>query len=116
MFVGNDMGQPCVPPDAGAPEQDAALHFRSPFHRDAREQNGIDHGALNAAALGHQRVQAHTVRPDVGGGLVGPLGPDGPFRRKEVRPDVFIQKLHGAVIVFLHGANLRGKAAPCVAL
>ena len=94
----------CCLPDSGAPEEDAALYLCALFHSDAGEEDGVHYGALDAAALSHQGVQAHAVRSDVGRGLVGALGPDWSIRRKEVLPDLLIQKLHGAVVVLLHGA------------
>ena len=80
ILIRDDMGRAGALPDGGALEENAALHLRPLFHGDAGEEDGVDHRALNAAALGHQRVQAGPVRPDVGGGLIRPLGANRPLR------------------------------------
>ncbi|MPM49832.1 hypothetical protein SDC9_96564 [bioreactor metagenome] len=111
-LVGDDMGQIRVAADHGVLKQNAVAHPRTLLHHNAGEQNRAFHRPLQLAAVSNQRVDAQAAGTGVGGGFVRVFCPDRPQRREQLRPDGGVQKLHAAVIILLHGANLGGKAGP----
>ena len=94
---------------------DGVLHHSALGDLDAAEEDGVDDGALDDAAVGHQGVGALALVVVAGGHVVADLGVDRALRREQLAAHLVVLQRHVEVEVGLDGVDLRGQVGVLIA-